>query len=94
MRAFPYPPLGLRTPTMVYEGLGLTKGRDELVWETELPEGVTKERLLGPLTSGTFLLRPMASVVGCAGAAFFSLALPRGALECTVVLRLEPLLMA
>ena len=68
--------------------------RDELAREIELPEGVTRERLLGPLTLRAFCLRLMAPVVCLVGATFFSLVLLRGALECVVVLRLEPPLMA
>ena len=79
---------------MVKEGLGLAEGMDELAQETEFPEGITREHLLGLLTSGTFLLGPMAPVVGRVCAAFFSLVPPRGALERAVVLRLEPPLMA
>ena len=67
---------------------------DELARETVLPEGVTKERFFDRLTSGAFRLRLMAPVVGRVGAVFFSLVLPRGALERAVDFKLVPPLIA
>ena len=59
-----------------------------------MPEVITTEHLLGPLTLGAFRLRPMAPIVGLVGAAFFSLVPPRGALDHTVDLKLVPPLVA
>ena len=67
---------------------------DELACETKLPVGITTKCLLGLLTSGAFCLRPMVPVVGCVGAVFFYSVPPWGALECAMVLRLDPLLIA
>jgi hypothetical protein len=65
-------------------------GIDELA---RVPEGVTREHLLGSLLLGVFRLRPMAPVVGHVGAFFFSLAPPLGMFERVVDLMLEPPLM-
>jgi hypothetical protein len=61
-------------------------GIDELA---QVPEGITREHLLGSLLSDVFRLRPMAQVVGRAGTFFFSLVPPLGALECAVDFKLS-----
>lgn len=67
---------------------------EELAHETELPKGVTKDHFLGSLASGAILLSLMVLVVGLVEGAFFSLAPPRGALECAVDFKLVTPLMA
>lgn len=82
-RAFPYPPSGLRTSTMVKrDGIRFTEGTDELERETMLPKGVTKALLFfGPLSSGAFLLRPRTPVeVLLFGSVRLTLAPPQGAM--------------
>ena len=66
------------------------EGIDELGLEDKLPKGVTKVCFFGPLSSGAFLLRPMAPIVILFRGAFFTLAPPRGALVLAVDLKLVP----
>ena len=62
--------------------------------ETELPEGVTKDRFFGSLASNAFLLSPMVPVVGLVEGALFSLVPPRSTLERVIDFKVVPPLMA